>query len=105
MKKRVGKSANMYVMFGLLAVLFISLGYLSMQAKEGFREGSTDKKDEKDEKEKKTGNDSDLGKIVAALAAPKDGFRGKKQGFRGREGLETACPEGQTRKIPGGPCA
>jgi len=37
MKRRsVGKSANMYVMFALLAVLFVSLGYLSMQGK---REG------------------------------------------------------------------
>jgi hypothetical protein len=95
MKKRVGKSANMYVMFGLLAVLFISLGYLSMQAKEGFREGKDD--EDKDKKKKKSGNDSDLGKIVSALAAPKDGFRG-------REGLEMACEEGKTRKFPGGPC-
>jgi len=31
MKRRGGKSANMYVMFALLAVLFVSLGYLSMQ--------------------------------------------------------------------------
>ena len=35
MKKSGSKSANMYVMFGLLAVLFVSLGYLSMQGKEG----------------------------------------------------------------------
>jgi hypothetical protein len=34
--KKSAKSANMYVMFGLLAVLFLSLGYLSMQ---GGREG------------------------------------------------------------------
>ena len=95
MKKRITKSANMYVMFGLLAVLFISLGYLSMQSKEGFREG----KDEEKEKEKK---DSDLGKIVKELA--KEKFKGGKQGFRGREGLEMECPEGKTRKIPGGPC-
>ena len=40
MKRRsVGKSANMYVMFALLAVLFVSLGYLSMQGKrEGMEE-------------------------------------------------------------------
>jgi hypothetical protein len=94
MKKRVGKSANMYVMFGLLAVLFISLGYLSMQSKEGLE----DKKDDKEEKKK----DSDLGKIVKELA--KEKFKGSKQGFRVREGLESACPEGKTRKIPGGPC-
>jgi hypothetical protein len=102
MKKRVGKSTNMYVMFGLLAVLFISLGYLSMQSKEGLEDKKDDEEEEK--KKKKTGNDSDLGKIVAALAAPKDGFRSR-QGFRVREGLETSCPEGQKRKIPGGPCA
>ena len=41
MKKRV-KSLNTNVMLGLLAVLFISLGYLSMQGREGFREGLTD---------------------------------------------------------------
>jgi hypothetical protein len=35
MKKSGSKSANMYVMFSLLAVLFVSLGYLSMQTKEG----------------------------------------------------------------------
>jgi hypothetical protein len=99
MKKRVGKSANMYVMFGLLAVLFISLGYLSMQTKEGMKDEDKKEEGEGEEKKKKTGNDSDLGKIVAALAAPKDG-----DGFRGREGLEMACPGGKTRKFPGGPC-
>ncbi len=31
------KSLNINVMLGLLAVLFISLGYLSMQGKQGFR--------------------------------------------------------------------
>ena len=35
MKKSGSKSANMYVMFGLLAVLFVSLGCLSMQSIEG----------------------------------------------------------------------
>ena len=35
MKKHVSKSVNMYIMFGLLAVLFVSLGYLSMQSREG----------------------------------------------------------------------
>ena len=34
------KSAKINVMLGLLAVLFISLGYLTMQKKEGFREGA-----------------------------------------------------------------
>lgn len=38
MKKHI-KSANINVMLGLLAVLFISLGYLSMQGREGFKEG------------------------------------------------------------------
>ncbi len=39
MKKKM-KSAKINVMLGLLAVLFISLGYLTMQKKEGFREGA-----------------------------------------------------------------
>jgi hypothetical protein len=50
MKKRV-KSANINVMLALLAVLFISLGYLSMQKKEGFREGMIKKEDAKNAKE------------------------------------------------------
>ena len=41
MKKHVSKSVNMYIMFGLLAVLFVSLGYLSMQSREGM-EGAAD---------------------------------------------------------------
>ena len=101
MKKRVGKSGNMYVMFGLLAVLFISLGYLSMQSKEGFREGIDKAEDPKKKEEDK--KDSDLGKIVKELS--KSGFKGSRQGFRGREGLEMECPAGKSRKIPGGPCA
>jgi hypothetical protein len=34
----------MYIMFGLLAVLFVSLGYLSMQSREGMEgmEGAAD---------------------------------------------------------------
>jgi hypothetical protein len=113
MKKRGGKSANMYVMFGLLAVLFISLGYLSMQSKEGFKEGADD-------------TTSDITKIASAIAAAgagdkkekeeeeekkeeKAGFRNRfggrnRQGFRVREGMEMACPEGKSRKLPGGPC-
>jgi hypothetical protein len=39
MKRRGGKSVNMYVMFALLAVLFVSLGYLSMQKKREGNEG------------------------------------------------------------------
>ena len=54
------KSLNINVMLGLLSVLFISLGYLSMQGKqgfrskrEGFREGLTDaEKKTAEEKEK-----------------------------------------------------
>ena len=42
MKKSGRKSANMYVMFGLLAVLFVSLGCLSMQSKASGREGLTE---------------------------------------------------------------
>ena len=42
MKKSGSKSANMYVMFGLLAVLFVSLGCLSMQSKASGREGLTE---------------------------------------------------------------
>ena len=39
--KKYGKSSKMYVMLGLLAVLFLSLGVLSMQ---GTREGLVNKK-------------------------------------------------------------
>ena len=35
--KKHGRGVNKLVMFGLLAVLLISLGYLSMQGKEGFK--------------------------------------------------------------------
>jgi hypothetical protein len=91
MKKRISKSANMYVMFGLLAVLFVSLGYLSMQSREGFREGMESsealaaiaktladgkKPEEKKDEEKKE--------------AKKDGFKGKKEGMAGK------CPTGQS---------
>ena len=51
MKKRV-KSLNINVMLGLLAVLFISLGYLSMQGREGFREGLTDAEKKKNKEAK-----------------------------------------------------
>jgi hypothetical protein len=56
-----GKSANMYVMFGLLAVLFVSLGYLSMQGK---REGLT---------------------APAPAPAKKAGFKGGREGMAGAE--------------------
>jgi len=49
MKKHM-KSANMQVMLGLLAVLFISLAYLSMQGREGM--AGLLEKDKKKEKEK-----------------------------------------------------
>ena len=89
MKKRISKSANMYVMFGLLAVLFVSLGYLSMQSREGFREGmessealaaiaktlAEGKKPEEEPEKKKE--------------AKKDGFKGKKEGMAGK------CTTGQ----------
>ena len=50
--RKHSKSANMYVMLGLLAVLFVSLGYLSLTSKEGM-EGATPEpaKDEKKEEE------------------------------------------------------
>ena len=86
MKKRISKSANMYVMFGLLAVLFVSLGYLSMQSREGFREGME--------------SSEALAAIAKTLAEgkkpeekkdeeKKDGFKGKKEGMAGK------CTTGQ----------
>ena len=59
MKKHM-KSANMQVMLGLLAVLFISLAYLSMQGREGMagllkkdkKEGMSHGDKEEEEKEK-----------------------------------------------------
>ena len=54
------KSAKINVMLGLLAVLFISLGYLSMQGKEGFTEGALlDLKVGGDDKKKKKKKDDD----------------------------------------------
>jgi hypothetical protein len=50
MKKHM-KKLNINVMLGLLAVLFISLGYLSMQGKEGMK-GRKDKEGMKDKKSK-----------------------------------------------------
>ncbi len=55
------KSAKINVMLGLLAVLFISLGYLSMQGKEGF-EGAllnVDLSSDKKKKKKKKDDDED----------------------------------------------
>ena len=43
MKRHVNahlRSTNKMVMFALLAALFISLGYLASQSKEGFKEGA-----------------------------------------------------------------
>ena len=89
MKKRISKSANMYVMFGLLAVLFVSLGYLSMQSREGFREGME--------------SSEALAAIAKTLAEgkkpeekkdeeKKDGFKGKKEGMAKMPG---ECTTGQ----------
>jgi hypothetical protein len=65
--KKHGKSANMYVMFGLLAVLFISLGYLSMQKKEGM--GSPIRKS-KEQQGFKGGKEGLMGATEAACTAP-----------------------------------
>ena len=73
MKKHM-KSANMKVMFGLLAVLFISLGYLSMQG----REGMTGGKEEEKKKEGMTGQKKKEGMVdkkkggIASLLAMAD---------------------------------
>jgi hypothetical protein len=67
MKRRGGKSANMYVMFALLAVLFVSLGYLSMQKG---REG-----------------------MAHPMGAPKKaGFRGGREGMEGKKKKDDAIP-------------
>jgi hypothetical protein len=47
--KKHGKSSKMYVIIGLLAVLFVSLGVLSMQ---GRREGMKNKKVTEKQKQK-----------------------------------------------------
>jgi len=82
--KKGGKSANMYVMFSLLAVLFVSLGYLAMQG--GGREGMPKEEEEKakEEEEKAKAIAGPAGKLVLppAIAALTN-----KQGFRGREGM------------------
>jgi hypothetical protein len=55
MKKHL-KSANMKVMLGLLAVVVISLGYLSMQGREGMAGLMEEvKKEEEKKKEGMTG--------------------------------------------------
>jgi hypothetical protein len=91
MKKRISKSMNMYVMFGLLAVLFISLGYLSMQTgREGFEEGL--KKEEEEEEKKASVNitlpvSSDAPNPVGTKQTIS--ISGGTQGFRGRESMTT----------------
>jgi hypothetical protein len=76
MKKSGSKSANMYVIFGLLAVLFVSLGYLSMQSKEGMMPG--------------------MPKKAEGMMPKKAGFKG------GREGLTAAKKaENKALEIPG----
>lgn len=66
--KKGGKSANMYVMFSLLAVLFVSLGYLAMQS--GGREGM------------ETPAPADAPVMPQAKAGPKKAaFRGGREGM------------------------
>jgi hypothetical protein len=68
MKKRV-KSLNMNVMLGLLAVLFISLGYLSMQGKQGFRGSREGFREGLTPEEKKTAEAAEAAKTKAKMAA------------------------------------
>ena len=81
MKKNITKSANMYVMFGLLAVLFVSLGYLSMNSG---REGLEDKKEEE-----KPATIASLitgpkpSTTAGTVALPVQGFRGGREGNTG----------------------
>jgi hypothetical protein len=81
MKKYGKKSANMYVMLALLAVLFVSLGYLSMQSKEGMtpkkREGLTAKKREGLTAKKREGLTPAGPKKAAAVGT--EGFLPKKR--------------------------
>lgn len=89
MKKRISKSMNMYVIFGLLAVLFISLGYLSMQTgREGFVEGNEEKKEEDDDKKKTSINISLNGTSTATPTVGTSPLTSiSTQGFKVREGL------------------
>lgn len=64
--KKHGKSSKMYVIIGLLAVLFVSLGVLSMQ---GRREGMENKK--VTEKEKQKGIQSALDNMPNGSAVEK----------------------------------
>ena len=68
MKKRV-KSLNINVMLGLLAVLFISLGYLSMQGRQGFRGGREGFREGLTPEEKKTAEEAEAAKKAAKMAA------------------------------------
>ena len=65
MKKHMRvKGSNKMVMFALFAVLLVSLGYLSMQGKEGFKEGA-------DEPEKAPLSTAEkMKKAVAPAVAP-----------------------------------
>ena len=65
--KKHGKSSKMYVIIGLLAVLFVSLGVLSMQ---GRREGMNTPKKET-EKEKQKGIQSALDNMPNGSAVEK----------------------------------
>lgn len=50
MKHRAASGKKTYVMLGLLAILFISMGYLSMQRREGL-EMQNEEAEEENEKE------------------------------------------------------
>ena len=59
--KKHGKSSKMYVIIGLLAVLFVSLGVLSMQGRrEGMKEPRTNKNKKETEKQKQKGIQASL---------------------------------------------
>ncbi len=79
------KSLNINVMLGLLAVLFISLGYLSMQGREGFREGLTEKREAqldknlaKDQAKEDLKNDTKMPRSEAKTKADCDKIIGAK---------------------------
>jgi hypothetical protein len=48
MKHRAASGKKTYVMLGLLAILFISMGYLSMQRREGLEMQKDEEEEEKE---------------------------------------------------------
>ena len=66
--KKHGKSSKMYFIIGLLAVLFVSLGVLSMQ---GRREGMKNKNKKEKEKEKQKGIQASLENMPNGSAVEK----------------------------------